>query len=45
LSYLLALPILKILTPATEHPARRNILMILAHFVWGATLGLVVALV
>jgi uncharacterized membrane protein YagU involved in acid resistance len=41
-SYLGLLPALGILRPATEHPARRNALMIGAHVVWGATLGLVV---
>ena len=34
------LPALGILTPATRHPPRRNLLMIAAHVVWGATLGL-----
>jgi uncharacterized membrane protein YagU involved in acid resistance len=42
-SYLGLLPVLGILTPATKHPARRNALMILAHVVWGATLGLLVS--
>jgi uncharacterized membrane protein YagU involved in acid resistance len=41
-SYLGLLPAAGILTPATRHPARRNALMIAAHVVWGATLGLVV---
>jgi len=36
------LPALGILHPATEHPARRNALMIGAHIVWGTTLGLAV---
>ena len=36
-SYLKLLPALKILTPATEHPARRNALMIVAHCVWGVS--------
>ena len=39
LSYLGILPAAGILTPATEHPARRNGLMIAAHIVWGAALG------
>jgi uncharacterized membrane protein YagU involved in acid resistance len=39
ISYLGLLPGLGILTPATEHPARRNALMIAAHVVWGAALG------
>lgn len=34
-SYLGFLPGLRILTPATEHPLRRNALMIAAHLVWG----------
>lgn len=38
-SYLGLLPSLHILTPATQHPARRSGLMIAAHVVWGATLG------
>jgi uncharacterized membrane protein YagU involved in acid resistance len=38
-SYLGALPALGILRPATEHPARRNLLMIGAHVVWGSALG------
>ncbi|MBE7549582.1 MAG: DUF1440 domain-containing protein [Anaerolineales bacterium] len=41
-SYLGLLPALGILTPATEHPARRNALMIAAHVVWGLTLGVLV---
>jgi uncharacterized membrane protein YagU involved in acid resistance len=41
-SYLGLLPALGILRPATEHPARRNALMIGAHVIWGVTLGLVV---
>ena len=38
-SYLILLPMLKILTPATEHPKRRNVMMIFAHIVWGGALG------
>lgn len=38
-SYLGLLPVLGILVPATEHPPRRNALMIAAHVAWGATLG------
>jgi len=41
-SYLGLLPALGILRPATEHPARRNILMILAHVVWGSVVGVLV---
>lgn len=39
-SYLGWLPAMHVLTPATEHPARRNALMITAHVVWGAALGM-----
>jgi hypothetical protein len=35
-SYLGWIPALKILKPATEHPTRRNALMIGVHMVWGA---------
>ena len=38
--YLGLLPMAGILSPATEHPARRNALMIVAHLIWGAALGL-----
>jgi len=38
-SYLGLLPGLGVLTPATEHPARRNILMIVAHLAWGLALA------
>ena len=38
-SYLGWIPLLGILSPATEHPWRRNLLMILAHVVWGLALG------
>ena len=38
-SYLGWLPALRLLKPATRHPWRRNALMILAHIVWGLTLG------
>ena len=34
------LPAAKILRPATEQPARRTLLMIGAHVVWGAVLGI-----
>lgn len=39
-SYLGWIPALRILRPATEHPARRNALMLAAHAVWGLTTGL-----
>jgi hypothetical protein len=35
-SYLGWIPAFKVLKPATEHPARRNALMIGVHLVWGA---------
>lgn len=38
--YLGIMPGLEILRPATEHPARRNALMIGAHLVWGSALAL-----
>ena len=38
-SYLGWLPAMGILTPATRHPWRRNLLMIVAHVIWGLTLG------
>lgn len=38
-SYLGWLPALGILSPATEHPARRNALMIAAHIIWGSMTG------
>ncbi len=41
-SYLGWLPVAGILSPATEHPPRRNALMIAAHLVWGVAAGAVV---
>lgn len=41
-SYLGWLPAFGIISPATEHPARRNALMIAAHAVWGAGVGVAV---
>jgi len=41
-SYLGWLPAAGIISPATEHPPRRNALMIAAHVVWGATAGMMV---
>ena len=38
-SYFVLLPALNILNPPTEHPPRRNALMIAAHIVWGGVLG------
>ena len=39
-SYFGLFPALKLLTPATQHPARRNLLMIAAHMVWGLAAAL-----
>ena len=36
-SYMGWIPALGLLKPASEHPARRNALMIAVHFVWGAS--------
>lgn len=41
-SYLGLLPATGVLTPATRHPTSRNLVMILAHILWGLTLGLFV---
>jgi uncharacterized membrane protein YagU involved in acid resistance len=41
--YLGVLPAAGVLSPATRHPARRNGLMIAAHAIWGASLGLMLA--
>jgi uncharacterized membrane protein YagU involved in acid resistance len=38
-SYLGWIPALGILPSAVEHPRRRNLLMIVAHLIWGLTLG------
>ena len=40
-SYLGWIPALGVLTPATEHPARRNLLMLASHLVWGASTALI----
>ncbi len=42
-SYLGYLPALRIRRPATRDPWQRNFTMIVAHLVWGATLGLLAA--
>ncbi len=39
-SYLGWLPAFRVLPPATEFPPERRSLMIIAHLVWGAVLGL-----
>jgi putative membrane protein len=41
-SYLGLIPALGIISPATKHPRRRNLLMVVAHLLWGATLGMLV---
>ena len=38
-SYLGWLPAMEVLTPATRHSWRRNLLMIVAHVIWGVSLG------
>jgi len=40
-SYLGLMPLLDLHPPATREPAGRNLLMIAAHLVWGATAGAV----
>lgn len=40
-SYLGWIPAVHILSPATRHPWRRNLLMIFAHVIWGVTMGMV----
>ena len=41
--YLGLWPLFRVFKPATQHPPRRNALMIASHLVWGATLALLVA--
>lgn len=43
-SYLGWIPLFGILPPATRHPWRMNVLMIVAHFIWGLTLGRITSL-
>ena len=43
-SYLGWMPAAKFPTAASEEPARRNLLMIVAHLIWGAVTGMVVDL-
>jgi xanthosine utilization system XapX-like protein len=38
-SYLGWIPAAQILPPATKHPVERNALMIIAHVIWGAAVG------
>jgi uncharacterized membrane protein YagU involved in acid resistance len=42
-SYLGLLPATGLHEPATQHPRERNILMILAHVIWGGSLGLLLS--
>jgi len=39
-SYLGWIPALRILPPATQHPWRMNLLMLVAHFIWGFSWGI-----
>jgi uncharacterized membrane protein YagU involved in acid resistance len=41
-SYMGWLPAAQILPPASKHPANRNIIMIVAHLVWGTTLAFLI---
>jgi len=41
-SYLGWLPAAKILPPATEVPARRNLIMILGHLLWGGLIAVLI---
>ena len=38
-SYLGWIPGLRILEPATQHPAHRTALMLMAHVIWGVSLA------
>lgn len=40
--YLGLWPLFRVLKPATQHPARRNALMIVSHLIWGAALDALV---
>ena len=42
-SYLGLLPATGLHEPATRHPRERNLLMILAHVIWGGSLGLLLS--
>lgn len=44
-SYLGWLPAVKIMEPATRQPARRNVIMITSHLVWGSLIGPLVGFV
>lgn len=41
-SYMGWIPTARVLKPATEHPPRRNLLMIGVHLVWGASTALAI---
>jgi uncharacterized membrane protein YagU involved in acid resistance len=43
-SYMGWLPALGLVAPATEQPAQRNALMIVAHVIWGTVTGLLTGL-
>lgn len=43
LSYMGWLPAANILLPATELPARRNLVMVISHLVWGGLIGWLVS--
>jgi len=43
-SYMGWLPALRFMPPATRQPASRNTLMIIAHVVWGASMGLMLGM-
>lgn len=45
LSYMGWLPALRLMRPATQQPAHRNALMVTAHVVWGAAMGLMLSLI
>ena len=38
-NYLGLLPVVRLYPPATHEPARMNVIMIIAHLCWGASLG------
>lgn len=42
-SYLGLLPAMELHESATRHPRQRNLLMILAHVIWGGSLGLLLS--
>jgi putative membrane protein len=42
-SYFVLLPLLRVPASGQKEPGRRNLMMVLAHTVWGATLGTLAA--